>query len=1441
MDSHRNRVTSHPSKGRSVAYVINARLLGMTALICAVIVPSAMAWHARQLGRQAHALLERADRLEESQEFRAAADVLGRYLRLCPLETEVRARQAQAFDKAASTLEEKTRACAMYSQVLGQLPQRTELWRRHAELLLETGRWLAAEQQAQRLLGRIPNDAAALRVWALALSRHGATTGQVAARDTLGVLQRAAQANSRDVELHVLWAEAVRLQDPALEAGDPDQAERILDQLVEREANSADAWHARGAYRARHALTGVEEDLQRALALAPDHAESLLLLAQRLANQADLVSARKHYRHAIRSAPTDRRGYLGLSQIQVLLGQPDQARATLTNGLTRVGANDVLLNLQLASIEVTLNKRRSADRRLDRLDDLLATYGDHWPKAERLQLESAIAYWRGLWWASGGRHASAVECFKRSLSAPSLELGLMRQAGFEFQVWQSRAQSHIALEQWDLAAEALEQASTLAPQLARLRLAAGDAWSHAGRWTAAAEAYQACARCADAPESVWLSLARACLQRQLEIAPHDRDWSAFQEALARAQAVEPDSTAVRMLEASFALVEDQWELARELLARTCRLHPDSPVAARALMLAHEQHGDSSLADQVLEEFSRAQPAAIESLLLRAELLVVRQRTDEALALLQAAMPSRTREEQPSILERLAEIAARTDQARLMRDYLEQLRELRPRDVSILRHLAELAVEARDDASAQRIEQQLQAVEGEQGTVWRYVRGLRLLVRGGAEQDSHWDEVAELQSTIRALRPDWPGGHGLNGMLAQARGNQDEALEAYRLAVDLGDTSLGAYERLIGLLLAGGRVEEAETYLARVRQSLHASTALSGMAISASIRRGQMEPALDHARASVKQRAKDPLARVWLGETLQIAGRGDEALPEFREAVRLAPDQLPIWNSLFTFLVRTRRWEQGRETLLEMAGSLKLTAVERELLLARGYQALGDQALGLDHARRAARMAPQDGAVQEQLASFLLNVDLHEAEASLRKAISLAPKSAGARRTLALILATRGNERDWSEASELLNGPPDSDAEPVDLRLRALLLVRRAQPGDREQAQAMLERLVEESPQPLPTDRLMLARIHELEGRLQRAQDQLLTLACLEPVQAEYVANLIDFQLRNSQSEQALAWLEKLESLEPSSLRTIRLRAQWLKGVGRAEEIEPLVQEFLARNLALLRDEATRARLVVSVADLYRVTDCLEAADRAYRLTAEMDPNSFEPLLAWLLDQRRYSEAIATCAQADAALQTAQPAVALGRVCMECEISPADEQTVEQVFARAIDRHPDQAGLYFALANVRYKQRRLEEARELFRRVLGLEPRHLGAMNNLAMLLSEEETTRSEARSMLEQALDIAGMQGKLLDTQGLILARAGEMEHALRLLRQANHDPAATFTHRMHLALALVQSSQMDEAVKISRRAGAGSLSSLWWLTNGERQQLDELQRAPQPPAAGVP
>ena len=164
-------------------------------------------------------------------------------------------------------------------------------------------------------------------------------------------------------------------------------------------------------------------------------------------------------------------------------------------------------------------------------------------------------------------------------------------------------------------------------------------------------------------------------------------------------------------------------------------------------------------------------------------------------------------------------------------------------------------------------------------------------------------------------------------------------------------------------------------------------------------------------------------------------------------------------------------------------------------------------------------------------------------------------------------------------------------------------------------------------------------------------------------------------------------------------------------------------------------------------------------------------------------------------------------------------------------AAALKKFGKDSRITYAIALVRVMQQKNADSVVLFRKVVAASPRSVPALNNLAMLLADAPADRPEALTLIDQAIEVAGNDPRLMDTKGAILLYCGRASEAVPLLELATRDPNSDPQHHFHLALAYRDQGKIEEAKNQLQTALYRQLVSQM-LTNTDQQLLGELRQA---------
>jgi tetratricopeptide (TPR) repeat protein len=607
-----------------------------------------------------------------------------------------------------------------------------------------------------------------------------------------------------------------------------------------------------------------------------------------------------------------------------------------------------------------------------------------------------------------------------------------------------------------------------------------------------------------------------------------------------------------------------------------------------------------------------------------------------------------------------------------------------------------------------------------------------------------------------------------------------------------------------------------------------------------LRQGEYDDAVAAARSGVVSRPNDPLAHVWLGQTLVLAsGRPQddasrkqllrEAGSSFARAVDLAPEDHRSWSGLLWYGVRTGDKLESARALDGLRSKAKLTEPQRLLALGQAHQLLGEHGRAEEHFTRAAQLLPRDPAVQASMAQFYLSYAPEKAVQAFRRLLELAPDSKAARRTLATLLVTQGTDAQFSEAIKLLS---DAGDESTDRRLQAVLLIQRGGKDNLRDARDLLNAVVRGTGNPNPTDRHLLAIVAEADGDLATAQQQLVHLAT-DTKGASYLCALIEFLIRHDQHQEVAGYLQRLTELEPNSVRTVQLQLKWLKATGSSmSTIKNAIEQFEIANRSSIGEETQRLHLLNVVVGLYSQVGLHSEAESRFRnFLRESPSNRAEQAFAlWLVRSNRFSEAVRFALDGFKAEKNEAGFQLLSNILAIAASRGQRFADAESQVDQFVHSNPDNAQLLFELATLKHMLGDGDVAVKLYEQSIQLAPGNAFAHNNLAMLLLDRRGATSDSRFHIEEALRIAGPNPELRDTYAIILAQQGHVDEASRILKSLLSRFPRNPRYQFHLAFAYEKSGNLTAAAEALAKAQSYDLDAET-LTPQEQRMLNDLRR----------
>jgi putative PEP-CTERM system TPR-repeat lipoprotein len=343
----------------------------------------------------------------------------------------------------------------------------------------------------------------------------------------------------------------------------------------------------------------------------------------------------------------------------------------------------------------------------------------------------------------------------------------------------------------------------------------------------------------------------------------------------------------------------------------------------------------------------------------------------------------------------------------------------------------------------------------------------------------------------------------------------------------------------------------------------------------------------------------------------------------------------------------------------------------------------------------------------------------------------------------------------------------------------------------EEVRAVLDKDVSAN----PTSRILrLARVnfdlqrHDAKSATTAAQAALSAI----PRDPQLTDALASAQFMSGDANQAIETLKQLVILQPQNPAALLRLAQ----AQAATKDYHAAIESARKALVMKPDSGPGWALITKV---YLASGRPEAAIAdAQKLQKEYPDKAFGNALEAeiLFSQKKYPQA----ADAFRAGLKREPASVLAAR-LYVALQEADKRNDAAAMAKQwLKDHPKDPTLLQLMAEQDQANKQYRAAADGYKRVLDIDADNVGALNNLAWVLTEENNP--QALEYAERAHRIAPFNPNVLDTLGWTVVRTGDPKRGVQLLRMASSLSPGSSDIRLHLAKALMDAGDKPAAKK---------------------------------------
>ena len=764
--------------------------------------------------------------------------------------------------------------------------------------------------------------------------------------------------------------------------------------------------------------------------------------------------------------------------------------------------------------------------------------------------------------------------------------------------------------------------------------------------------------------------------------------------------------------------------------------------------------------------------------------------------------------------------------------------------------------------------------------------------GGDPAAAELGEVKRLTREILYRRSNWGPAIAVDGRLRALEGQNREAIRRLQEAIDAGDTSLQTRQWLALSLIRDGRNREAMTVLDSIgSETISGSGNLSRMAVAINAAQGDYRRGLQFARQSASANPNDVAMRVMLANHISVLLRNEpnaddrgelieEAYRSLDQAQKIAGGRQPsIYLSRFRF-EELHGDDQGQLAVIDSVDESNLSDLDRWKLLGQFRRSRGEWAEAEEALKKAQRLEPDSVEIQLALSEVYRQTDRQESlVSSLERAHDLNPRSDQIRSQLALALALEsGADIPWDRVEQLLDdGNIDGESSQL---LYALMLGARGDDTQREEARQILRRIADGQGERRTEATRALAGLHRLQWQqsdepmgneealqnLADAKTLLESLASPNDAAATDLYRYADLLLVEAQLVAAdeLERLSGLSDTEPVAENAVEQAKQELRDKtadlvrqagtirdrlrghsagtvyaldvalrknqleGRPTPVDQLIGGWADQALAGGQAEPTQI-LSTAGSSLLRFGFAENALDwlrRAY----ETDPGAFANYVLALNRSGDAEAAVDVCLDRFEEKSDAQAAILLAEsLIAKRDVASRISDRADRALETAIGKFPSNPAVLESVATLRLQQQQIDKALKLYQVVEKISPDRLRTLNNLAMIYSELPGQAAKGLPRINKAIEIAGESPELLDTKGVVLLRAGQLDEAETTFREALEQVDEP-RFRFHLVLTLRAAKRDQIARQEWSKLDLKNLDRTG-ITQNEREELDRIIR----------
>ena len=712
----------------------------------------------------------------------------------------------------------------------------------------------------------------------------------------------------------------------------------------------------------------------------------------------------------------------------------------------------------------------------------------------------------------------------------------------------------------------------------------------------------------------------------------------------------------------------------------------------------------------------------------------------------------------------------------------------------------------------------------------------------------------LTDAALAKAPNFADAWIFKGDLMGAQGQTDDALAAYRKALEIRPNNLAAHSRIVTMLLRTEKTEEAGRQLELMKKAAPKDPQTLYLQALLAVQKKDYIAAREAIQQQLRV-ARDNVPGLLLLSTIELnTGAYAQAEAALQKVLTQSPNHSFARMILVGTYLRSGQMTRAADALNPLIeGGSDDPAVMA--LAGDVYMRSGDTARAARYYAKAAQLDPKDWKKRTVLA--MSHLAMGESDVGLRELREAAAADASVRTDLVLIaVATNGRKFDAALAAidALEKKQPDK---PLPHDLRGGVLVAK---GDRAGARRSFEQALALDAADF-TAISGLAKLDVAEGKAAEAQKRFDTLLAKDPKNARALLGIAEVRaLSGGSSEEVAALIAKAVAADPASAEPRIALISYYMNAKDAKKAVAAAQDALAampnradvlyvagqaqqaagetnqagktyNKLAQVRPESPLPLL--REAQTQMAEKDYNAAVATLKKALELQPNLLEAqrgLIVAYLGAKRPNDALAVAREVQRqrpkeatgfgyegdihasekawkeaaaafkkALATA-PSTDLAARTYSALKAGGNDAEAQQLAANWLKSHPKDRDFRAYLAEFALIRGDTATAMAQYKAILDQNPNDAIALNNFAWYAGQNKDPK--AIEYAEKANKLVPDNPAILDTLGVLLVERGETKRGIESLQRAVALAPEAANTRLNLARALVKDGQKEAARK---------------------------------------